>query len=64
MSNRQLLVFKRRIFDKLSPDELKEMKGDPNELSLNVKQRQLVSRFIDKELENRRDNPFERALKK
>lgn len=64
MSERQLVDFRRRIFDKPTPAELKEMGGLPNEQPLDKKQKELVSRFIDLEIENRRTNPFEQVLGK
>ena len=64
MSDRQLVDFRRRIFDKPTPAELKEMGGMANEQPLNQKQRVFVSRFVDLEIENRRTNPLEKVLGK
>lgn len=44
--------------------ELKEMKGDFFEKALSEKQKLLVSKFIEKEIENRSENPFEYSLRK
>ncbi len=62
MSDRQLIEFKRRILDKMSPEELIEMGGDPKEKPLNDKQKVIVSRFIELEVSNRKENPLEKML--
>lgn len=62
MSDRQLTEFQRRILDKMSPEELKEMGGSPKEPPLANQQKRLVRRFVELELENRRVNPLERTL--
>jgi hypothetical protein len=62
MTDRQLLEFKGRILDKMSPEELKEMGGDPKEKPLDNKQIAIVSRFIQREISNRKENPLEKVL--
>ena len=62
MTDRQLVEFKKRILDKMSPDELKEMGGDSNEKPLDSKLKIIVSRFVDLEISNRRENPLENIL--
>jgi hypothetical protein len=62
MTDRQLNEFKRRILEKMSPEEIGAMGGDLKETPLSKRERQVIKRFVEMELANRKAKPLERAL--
>ena len=62
MSDRQLKDFKRRILTYLTPDELKEMGGDPHEKPLAQSQEKIVTKWVDAEIVTRHPDSLEKIL--
>lgn len=62
LSDRQLKEFQRRMLTYLSPEELKEVGGNPNEKPLARNQEKIISKWVDAELADRHPSSLQQIL--